>query len=123
MQMYQAFLAWQARRAGEEENAMAGRISWWSEDALRAVRAERRRQETLKAEGRFRYTCADVEMTDDERMCVLVEEVGEAARAVLEKRRLANDTHGKELRTELVQVAAVAVAWIEALDKSAVPER
>mgnify|MGYP001582262004 CR=1 FL=1 len=65
VEMFRAFTAWQARRAGEGEHAMADRISWWSEDALRAVRAERRRQETLKAEGRFRYTCADVEQNEN----------------------------------------------------------
>jgi len=36
------------------------------------------------------------------------EECGEAARAVL-------DTDIDQLRTELIQVAAVAVAWLEAL--------
>lgn len=37
---------------------------------------------------------------------VLLEEVGEVARAVLERDRL-------NLRQELVQVAAVALAWLE----------
>ena len=41
-------------------------------------------------------------------MAILTEEVGEVARAALE-----HDTDG--LRLELVQVAAVAVAWLEAL--------
>ena len=39
---------------------------------------------------------------------VLSEECGEAARAVLEQ-------DDEQLRRELVQVAAVAVAWLEAL--------
>jgi hypothetical protein len=43
------------------------------------------------------------------RMAVLTEEVGEVARAVMER-----DRDG--LRAELVQVAAVAVAWIEGID-------
>lgn len=43
---------------------------------------------------------------------ILSEEVGEAAKEVLEK-NLDN------LRSELVQVAAVAVAWLEALDSGA----
>ena len=42
------------------------------------------------------------------KVAVLTEEVGEVARAALE-----HDTDG--LRLELVQVAAVAVAWLEAL--------
>jgi NTP pyrophosphatase (non-canonical NTP hydrolase) len=75
--------------------------------ALEDVCDERQRQEQLKKEGKFLYTCADAEMTDGERLAVLVEEVGEVARAM-------ND--GKGLREELIQVAAVAVAWVEAID-------
>jgi len=74
---------------------------------------ERHRQERLKKEGRFKHTCRDPEMSDEERLAVLVEEVGEVARAVLEAKKLANDVHGKALTKELVQVAAVAVAWLE----------
>lgn len=84
--------------------------------ALTAVYQERRRQDDLKAAGRFAHTCADEDMKDVERLAILVEEVGEVARCVAEKRGLANDTHGRDLRAELVQVAAVAVAWIEGLD-------
>lgn len=84
---------------------------------LGAIADERAAQEKLKAEGRFKYTCADPDMPDQECLTVLVEEVGEVARAVLEKARLANDAHGKDLRKELIQVAAVAVAWIERLDR------
>ncbi len=43
------------------------------------------------------------------KMAVLTEEVGEVARAVLENRSRDN----KQLRDELIQVAAVAVAWLE----------
>ena len=77
------------------------------QDVLAEVGRERSRQEQLKAKGKFTYTCADAEMTDGQRLAVLVEEVGEVARAM-------ND--GKGLREELIQVAAVAVAWVEAID-------
>ena len=81
---------------------------------------ERQRQEALKASGKFTYTCADPEMTHAERLAVLVEEVGEVARALLEQGHLPNeqshDLHGADLRHELVQVAAVALAWLEAID-------
>jgi len=94
-----------------------------AECVCRAIKAERLRQEQRKAEGRFTHTCADPDpgaMTDAEKLTVLVEEVGEVAREVLTQdgRRLARDTEGtrEALRTELVQVAAVAVAWVEALD-------
>lgn len=80
---------------------------------------ERLRQEELKASGKFRYTCADAEMLNSERLTVLVEEVGEVARAVLETGNLANDKHQGDVKKELVQVAAVCLAWLEATDKPA----
>jgi NTP pyrophosphatase (non-canonical NTP hydrolase) len=90
---------------------------------LEDVGVERARQEQRKAEGRFTHTCANPSpgaMTNAEKLTVLVEEVGEVAREVLTQdgRRLARDTIGtrEALRMELVQVAAVAVAWVEALD-------
>lgn len=48
---------------------------------------------------------------------ILMEEVGEAAEEVLTTAfGAAAKGHG-DLRSELVQVAAVAVAWIEAIDR------
>lgn len=84
--------------------------SWTSNDKARVlseVYKERVRQEDLKASGRFAYTCADTECTDGQALAILVEEVGEVARAMCE---------GKGLRDELIQVAAVAVAWVARLD-------
>jgi NTP pyrophosphatase (non-canonical NTP hydrolase) len=43
-------------------------------------------------------------------LAVLLEEVGEVARALLEGEPVA------DLRAELIQVAAVAVAWVEGID-------
>lgn len=78
--------------------------------------AERHRQDDLKLAGRFAYTCADPELTHAERLTVLGEEFGEVCHEVNE----AIGGHAKlrrdKLRKELVQVAAVAVAWIEAID-------
>lgn len=48
-------------------------------------------------------------------LAILTEEVGESAQAVLHN-RFGGKAAGT-LREELVQVAAVAVAWIEAIDK------
>jgi NTP pyrophosphatase (non-canonical NTP hydrolase) len=48
-------------------------------------------------------------------LAILTEEVGEAAQAVLHD-KFGGKAAG-ELRWELIQVAAVAVAWIEAIDK------
>lgn len=84
-----------------------------------AITDERIRQEQLKAAGQFTYTCADAAMTDGARVAVLGEEFGECCRAALERGvdgETAHDNHGKDLRKELIQLAAVAVAWIEALD-------
>lgn len=49
---------------------------------------------------------------DDTWVAILTEEVGEAAKEVLETGALNGN-----LRKELIQCAAVCVAWIEALDK------
>lgn len=93
-----------------------------TELVLNSVHDERRRQEKLKAEGRFRYTCADPEMTDDESYVVLGEEFGEVAKQVLTQPgrtgEMSFDTVGTsaDLRKELIQVAAIAVAWVERID-------
>ena len=81
------------------------------------ISAEIDRQQVLKAAGRFRYSCADLELSNDKTYLVLAEEVGEVARVLMEMDRLVNDLHGQHLRSELVQVAAVACAWIMKLDR------
>lgn len=90
--------------------------------ALRLCGHERWRQETLKAEGRYQYTPADGGLfgpTPSERLSMLAEELGEVAREVLTQqgRRLARDTTGtmEGLVKELVQVAAVSLAWVEGI--------
>ena len=85
-------------------------------DILISVQHERLRQEQLKAAGKFTKTCAD-NMPNAERLVVLAEEFGEVAREVCES------LEGKptpNLRTELIQVAAVCVAWVEGLDRDTV---
>ena len=54
------------------------------------------------------------------RMAILAEEVGEVAAEVISMHlpKPYPADHAKLLRAELVQVAAVAVRWIEALDKA-----
>lgn len=52
--------------------------------------------------------CSSPALPTPVKVAVLTEEVGEVARAALE-----HDTDG--LRIELVQVAAIAVAWLEAM--------
>lgn len=101
------------------------------ERILGAILDERHRQEELGRSGTRPgwQTCADPDMVggDDRRVAVLTEEVGEVARAVLERfylesraaetgARLDPAIEDMRLREELVQVAAVAVAWLEALE-------
>jgi hypothetical protein len=52
--------------------------------------------------------CSSDEVPTIVKVMVLAEEIGEVSRAVL-------DRAPDDLRTELVQVAAVAVAWLESL--------
>lgn len=88
---------------------------------LADVNAERDRQEELRRTGAFDFTCADRWEVSSGRMvnsadklAVLAEEFGEVAREVNEGFRNKVDLH--KLRAELIQVAAVAVAWVEDLD-------
>jgi len=106
---------------------------------LADVLVERERQESIglrkRAIGIDWRSCADPAMAggDGTRYMVLGEEVGEVANAVLEAGYTASAIAGpatttayqvvesgatgdEHLRDELVQVAAVAVAWVEAID-------
>lgn len=91
------------------------------EDAVLAIIRERRRQDQLKAEGRFSFTCADDGMGNMERLACVMEEVGEVAAEELTLRRLTRDRdrgrksfeEPEELRKEITQVAALCLAWLE----------
>jgi hypothetical protein len=100
------------------------------DNALNDVRTERMRQETLRESGKFLWTCAALHVSLDRKNSVLAEEVGEVAKEVVDigivddkykKESLEFPWHRKRillirLRKELVQVAAVCVAWCEAID-------
>lgn len=99
--------------------------------SFREIWEERQRQETLVKAGKFLWTCASANISLDRKMSVLSEEVGETANEIVEygitsdkyeKEQLPFPAHRRRyylerIRTELIQVAAVCVAWIEALDK------
>jgi hypothetical protein len=92
---------------------------------LDAIVVERARQEDIgeakRASGIDWRSCADPDMAggDFTRLAVLAEEFGEVANAVLET---AYGSSGDEhLRDELIQVAAVAAAWVEAVDARRAP--
>ena len=87
---------------------------------LEEILDERARQERLREAGKFTHTAAspdDAKFSDGWRLAALVEEVGEAAEAAIERAGFIGKPKGKDLRAELIQVAAVCVAWIERLDK------
>jgi hypothetical protein len=94
---------------------------------------ERKRQEQLRESGKFTHTAATPGISDNTCTRVLQEEVDEALddadtlrRAMSNVTRTMNDHAGNDadiaekalahLRTELVEVASVAVAWIERID-------
>jgi len=75
-------------------------------DVYVLVDEERDRQETIRA---ALPRASDPGLDWPLKLAALVEEVGEVARAI-------NDNlTGNQLRAELVQVAAVACAWIESM--------
>lgn len=80
-------------------------------DIYDAIDAERDRQmEKWAGEHDWGYgDCSSIGVDEPVKVGVLTEELGEVARAMLDGNRTG-------LRAELVQVAAVAVAWLEALE-------
>ena len=74
---------------------------------------ERERQE--KKFGVDQY----LDISDSDCLAVLIEEVGEVARELNEilLGNSSTEAYHRRLRKELLQTAAVAVAWIEALDE------
>ena len=74
--------------------------------ALAEIAAERDRQEALFAQGYLPWIASRADCPPDLRLAALMEEVGEVARAYHD---------GNDLRNELVQVAAVAAAWLDGL--------
>lgn len=103
-------------------------------DVLRNVAAERLRQYEILTKheeaGRDFWDCADPHTEDFHKVAVLVEEVGEVARAMLEisfrMQIVAMDPDiahevakmRQDLDKECVQVAAVAVAIVESLRRA-----
>jgi len=81
---------------------------------------ERERQSRLVESGSIPWDCADQFVGHDQKLAVLVEEVGKVARVLIEKPNWnLGDNRGSflaKLREELNQVAAVSVAWLEAID-------
>ncbi len=84
-------------------------------DVFERIAQERVRQQELLREGKHTFTCASPIADDNRKLRVLVEEVGEVAEALDALENKKDWKRFDHLREELVQVAAVAVAWLEAL--------
>jgi len=76
---------------------------------------ERDRQENFVKTGKFKATCASREMKFSTKIRVLAEEVGEVAQAIDLLEKCKTNMRRQWLITEIVQVNAVLVAWLESL--------
>ena len=86
-----------------------------------AIRQERLRQERLKAEGKFMFSASTADLGIA--VAILMEEVGEVAREAMALLGVVKETGDRaRYRKELIQVAAVSVAMIEASDTAALVE-
>lgn len=86
---------------------------------LDAVFEERDRVEAIceqkRRDGEQWFSCADPRMSNGDKLAVLMEEVGEVAEELCEA-RAADVEPSPNLRTELIQVAAVAAAWATSIE-------
>jgi NTP pyrophosphatase (non-canonical NTP hydrolase) len=90
---------------------------------------ERLRQKQLLREGKIIFDCASSIVSNDRKLRVLTEELGEVAKAIdvaefaasvplAERKKFAARILAAKgnLRAELTQIAAVAIAWLESLE-------
>lgn len=83
-------------------------------EAYRRIRRERERQTDLFRKGRIAFDVASPIIDVRRKFRVLAEEIGEVAHAIDQV-----ENHGmvkSNIRMELIQVAAVACAWLESLE-------
>jgi hypothetical protein len=93
------------------------------EHVLTIIGSERKHQDILKAQGRFKHTCADDGMIDWERLGCILEEVAEVNMILLNRIDPVKRADGHDncdvsdtaLRKELSQIAALSAAWMERL--------
>ena len=91
------------------------------DDIFDLIHDERARQ-AEKWGGRHdwgRGDCSSNQVSPEVKVMVLAEETGEVARVILDCGGLVLDEAVDDLRAELVQVAAVAVAWLESMEPAA----
>ena len=87
-----------------------------------AILDERRRQSILQSLGRFKHTVDDPAISDLRRLAILAEEFGEVSYEVNTAADRHPDQRYTNLRTELIQLASVCVAWLERIDQDSKKE-
>lgn len=90
--------------------------------AVEEVYGERVRQRALFLMGGIHFDCASPKVNNRRKYRVLFEEAGEVAKALDQLERENTPWNQHQLCTELVQVAAVAVAWLESLTQSQISD-
>jgi len=89
-------------------------------EVFAAIARERVRQRELLRAGKITFDVASTIPDDNRKLRVLVEEVGEVAQEIddLEyaKHSAVKKAVTARLKTEIIQVAAVCVAWLESME-------
>lgn len=84
-------------------------------EVFELIARERVRQRELLAAGRFKHCCDSREISNFQKLAIATEELGEVAREIFEMHDKNDFSPERKaaLRAELVQLAAVTVAWLE----------
>ena len=86
-------------------------------DVLARIAAERIRQKELLRDGKILFDCASPIVDADRKLRVATEELGEVAQAIDRlERKPTSVKQFRHLQEELVQLAAVVTAWLEAME-------
>lgn len=87
-------------------------------NGLAAIRMERIRQKTLFLAGKIPFDCSSNTTDNRRKFRALFEEAGEVAKEIGRVEMMPTNEHAKhDLAAELVQTAAVAFAWLEAIEE------
>lgn len=90
--------------------------TYYMKRVIHKITRERHRQESLIQTGKIIGDVKDPEEEDTLKLAILAEEFGEVANAVLESDR-GNRSTREHMLLELIQVAAVACAWAESMER------
>ncbi|WP_001021128.1 hypothetical protein [Leptospira interrogans] len=84
-------------------------------DIFDKIKIERIRQERLQQTDLIPYTAASINVTNYQKIAILAEEVGEISKVLNDYHKTDADQLSSDLKLELIQAAAVCVAWLESL--------